>query len=361
MGSLGNFIQKYQVLIGLAVFAVIIVLLGGLMSTAPQDEGVPEGTFTVIAKWKIYGYDLLDEGAALSSGTLAIYDPDNPGVPLESGLTLSSGAWTTGKEYTSGTKLFLKYTDSTYFDYGIPVTIPKWTSEYDSQVTLDLPVRLEVIKMADVAQGSSNTDIDILKNGAVVWDDNSSATNAFNRTADGDYPKMGIMVTNEDTETAYVDPRGYFDYAADVEEQRDRKAYLIIEFALVSGSAINDVNDYLRFQTWPSGMIKKKMGTSMVLFYPLNSMDAGYLYDIDTDSNPIDQKDGNAIIFELTFDFSGAISTALDGDDIDIQVSLDTGFPILWFETHEQLTSVPGDDPLGEMSTAWTNDCSIGW
>jgi len=357
----GNIFQKYQVLIGIVVVSAILILTAIALDTAPSDEGVPEGTFVVTAKWNIFGYDLLNEGAALAAGTLAIYDPDNPGIPLESGLTLSSGKYTTAREYTSGQVLFLKYTDTTYFDYGFKIEIPKWKQSYDTQVTLDLPDRLEVIKMADFLQGASNTDVDGLKNGATVWDDSAAVTNSFNRTTDGDYPKLGVMLTNEDTETAVVDPRGYFDYSADVDDQRDRKSYLIIEFALVASSAINDVNDYLRFQTWPSGMITKKMGTSMVLFYPLTSSDAGYIYDIDTDSNPIGQKDGNAIVFEVTFDFAGAISTALDGDDIDIQVSFSCGFPMVWYESHLQLSSVPGDDPLGQMAVAWTNDWSIGW
>jgi hypothetical protein len=330
----------------------------------PSEDGeAPAGTFIVTQLWKIHCVDLLDEGANAASGTLAIYDPDDPGKPIESGLAISSGYFTTGETYTSLETVFLKYTDATYFDYGVLIEFPKWTQDFDTIVSngLNYPDSLEVIKMADMLQGSSNTDIDGLKDGAPSWDDSAAAEDAFNRTSDGDYPKLGIMVTNEDSETGYIDPRGYYDYSADVSEQRDRKSYLIIEFALVSGSAITDVNDYLVFQTWPSGMVKKKMGTSMAVFYPLNDLDSGTLYDIDTDSNPVGQKDGNAIVFELTFDFSGPIAGVLDGNDIDIEVSVSCGFPMDWFNNHLRLTSVPGDDALGEINTSWTNDWSIGW
>lgn len=362
--GIGKTIKDYQVLIGITAFIIALVAGGYIASTiTPGEDGVPAGEFVVTQLWKFHCVDLLDEGSNAGSGTLAIYDPDDPGTPIESSLSLTSGYFTTGQTYTSGEVIFLKYTDSAYFDYGVLITIPKWTQDFDTIVTsgLNYPDSLEVIKMADMLQGASNTDVDGLKNGASAWDDSSGVVDGFNRTTDGDYPKMGIMVTNEDTETAYVDPRGYYDYSADVAEQRDRKSYLMVEFALVSGSAITDVNDYLVFQTWPSGMTKKKMGTSMVVFYPLNDMDSAILYDIDTDNNPIGQKDGNAIIFELTFDFSGTIAGALDGDDIDIEISVASGFPMDWFENHLRLTSIPGDDSLGEVNVSWTNDWSIGW
>ncbi|MFW9992024.1 MAG: hypothetical protein ACFFD4_08170 [Candidatus Odinarchaeota archaeon] len=364
-----NFVQKYQgiiiaviILIGIVAGAYIFVNSEQFSTTPPDDEGTPVGDLEVTAKWKWQCKDLLNEGGAAASGTLAIYDPAEPGVALESSLSISSGAFTSGNSYTSGRKLFLKYTDTTYFDYGILVDIPYWNTEYDSVQTLDHPDIIWVIKMGDVAQGASNTDFDILKDGAAAWDDSSAVTSKFNRTLDGNNPKLGVMLTNEDTDTSFIDPRGYYDYSQDAESLRDRKSYLIIEFQ-PTGTTTSGVNanDYLRFSTVPANMIKRSAGTSMVLFFPMTDMDAGYMKDLDLDSQVVGGRDGNEIIAEVTFDFSGSIASAIGDDDIDIEVSCSTGFPMDWFESHETLSSVPGDDPFGEMNTAWTNDCSIGW
>lgn len=352
--------EKYQLLIGFIVLSIAAVSIYSL-ATMPQDTtpGVSTGDYSVTAKWNFFFNDLLDEGSAAGSGTLALYDPATPGTALETGLSISSGKFTTVKEYTSGQELFLKYTDSTYFDYGVRVTIPSWNQDYDTQVTLDFPDSISVIKMADNA---GTTDIDGLKNGAQVWDGSATALSSFNVTADGDYPILGLMVTNEDIETAYVDPRGYTDLSVQNVEQQGKASYLVIEFQPTATTTSGlDVNDYLKFQQWPSGMIKKKMGTSMVVFMPLNNLDEPYVYDVDDDSNPIGSADGNGIIFELKFDFSGSIAATIGADDIDIEVSFLSSFSMDWFDAKEKLTDIPGDDPLGEIASAWSNDWSIGW
>ena len=99
----------------------------------------------------------------------------------------------------------------------------------------------------------------------------------------------------------------------------------------------------------------------MVIFMPLNDLDEPYVYDVDDDSNPIGSADGNGIIFELKFDFSGSIAATIGADDIDIEVSFLSSFSMDWFDAKEKLTDIPGDDPLGEIASAWANDWSIGW
>jgi hypothetical protein len=348
---------------------LIVVFLAGALGfliwtqLAIVDEAA-EDEFPVTAKWEIYCKDLLDEGSAAASGTLAIYDPANPGEALETGLSISSGKFTTAEPYTSGETIFIKYTDTTYFDYGMLLEIPFWDSDLvmSTVPTLPHPDYIYVIKMADTLQGASNTDVDGLKNGAASWDDSATALSAFNRTLDGNYPKLGVMVTNEDVETSYVDYRGYIDLSQPEEEgvTWNLGSYFVLEFTPTSTWAY-DVNDYLRFQTWPSGMVKKKAGANMYLFYPLTSDDAGYIYDVvGATTNPDGDKDGNCIIFEITFDFSGAIASNHVADMIDIEVSMTTGASLSWFDKYESL-SFTTDDPLGNMATAYTNDWSIGW
>ena len=367
---------KYQSNIIIAlIFALAIIGAAFIVSNAnqlstqpePEQPGSPVGQKSVTALWKFQCKDILDEGSAAASGSLSIYDPQRPGEAIESYLSISSGIFTTTHTYASGQQLFLKYNASTYFDWGMLVTIPYWNTEYTSVQTLDHPDIIWVYKRADMLQGSSNTDIIGQKNGASSWTDASTSLSAFNRTADGNNPRISILITNEDDDTAYVDPRGYYDYSIGAMEQRDRKSYLIYEFQPTgtTTSGLN-VNDFLKFTTKPSSAIIKHAGTSLFVFFPLTSTDASYIRDVDEGGQTVGEKDGNGVMGELTFDFSGSISTAIGADDIDIEVSFSSGFPMNWFQDssgqgYETLTGVPGDNPLGEMATVWTNDWSIGW
>ena len=351
--------KQMNLLIVVALFSLLGSLRWTNLSVVEEQQ---KADFSVTAKWEIYAKDLLDEGSAAGSGTLAIYDPANPGQAMETGLSISSGKFTTNEPYSSGELIFIKYTDSTYFDYGIVIEIPFWDSELvmSTVPTLPHPDYLYVIKMADDA---GTTDFDGLKNGVSVWDDSGAALSSFNATLDGNTPKLGIMVTNEDVETAYVDPRGYFDYSQSEESgvTWDLNSYLIIEFQPISGVWAFDVNDYLKFQSQPGAVIKKKAGASMFLFYPLTSLDSGIVYDvIGATTNPDGERDGNAIIFEITFDFSGAIASNHVADMIDIEISLTSGASLSWFDKYESLTFTT-DDPIGEMLAEPTNDWSIGW
>lgn len=352
--------KQMNLVIVIALCGLLGFLIWTQLSVVEEQE---KDEFKVTAKWQIYCKDLLDEGSAAASGTLAIYDPANPGQALETGLSISSGSFTTGEPYSSGEQIFLKYTDSTYFDYGMLIDIPMWDTDLTVSTvpTLPHPDYIYVIKMADDA---GTTDFDGLKNGASVWDDSATALSSFNVTADGNYPKLGIMVTNEDVETAYVDPRGYYDYSQSEESgvTWDLGSYIIIEFQPTgtTTSGVN-VNDYLRFQNQPGALVKKAAGTSMMIFMPITSLDSGIVYDvIGATTNPDGDRDGNAIIFEIPFDFSGAIATAIGADDIDIEFSMSSGCSLSWFDKYENLAFTT-DDPIGEMLTAATNDWSIGW
>ena len=191
--------KQMNLLIVVALFSLLGFLIWTNLSVVEEQQ---KADFSVTAKWEIYAKDLLDEGSAAGSGTLAIYDPANPGQAMETGLSISSGKFTTNEPYSSGELIFIKYTDSTYFDYGIVIEIPFWDSELvmSTVPTLPHPDYLYVIKMADDA---GTTDFDGLKNGVSVWDDSGAALSSFNATLDGNTPKLGIMVTNEDVETAW--------------------------------------------------------------------------------------------------------------------------------------------------------------
>lgn len=338
--------------------AIGIVVVTGLVanSMSVQQAIIQQETgVTASAKWNIYIRDILNEGAAVTSGTISIYDMDNPTEIVET-LTVSSGSVNTTKAYTTGERLFLKYTDTTWLNYGMVVVIPKLDRDYDSVPTLDLDDVVYVYKSADL----TGTDVDGLKNGAVVWEEGTDGTNTFNVTTDTD-PKLGIMLTNEDDDTAYVDPRGWTDYSTDVPQLRNRGAWLIINFEPnLGGSAITDANDYLRFKSVPSGMQKIKISTSMVLAYPLTTDFLAGARNVDTAGNPISGLDGQGItIFTIVLDFTGAISGILDGDDIDIEVTLFSSFAMDYLTEYDTFAQA-GDDPLGEENAGWTNDWSIG-
>lgn len=354
---------------------IAIVLVSLTVWTITQDvqdkEEEQTETFDITSKWSIQCKDLLNEGSDAGSGTLAIYDKNNPGVSLESGLSVSSGIFTTGQAYTSGQTVFLKYTDATYFDYGYEITFPSYGQTHDIKPSDTTPIAslspstiLYVIKMADVPD-SGYTDIDILKDGASEWDGSAAKVNGFNIT-DNNYQRFGIMVTNEDIETSYFDPRGYHDYSQATEDgvTWDVGAFVIVEFD-PTGTTTSGVNldpmGLVRFSASPAGMEQVDFGNNLVLFYPITSLEGGWVYDvIGSTTNPNGVRDGNDIIFEVTFDFSGSIQGDIGTDDIDIEVSFASSGCFSWYEKYNKL-SMSTDDPFGEAGAGWTNDLSIGY
>jgi len=340
------------------------LLIGGAVFLFTQQAIVLEEEAGVsgTAKWNFYIKDKLNEGAGVTDGDVYIYDMDRPTELVET-IAVSSGVATSTQAYTTGDLLFVKYigdgTPGTHWlDYGMQITIPKLDREYDSVPTLDVADEdwIYVYKWADL----TGTDVDGLKNGAVVFEDGTAGVNAFNVTTDTD-PKLGVMLTNEDDDTAYVDPRGWIDYSTDVPELRNRGAWLIINFE-PTGTTISgiDANDYLRFKSIPSGMQKIKMATSLVLAFPLNTEFLAGARDVNTAGNPVSGLDGQGVtIFTVILDFTGAISTALGSDDIDIEISLVSSYSLDYLDEFDTLSQA-GDNPIGEILSAWTNDWSMG-
>lgn len=372
--------------------AVVLVISGGLLgiidlsewgiaplSTVPTGPSLPSETLGEdSAKWIITVNDKLDSSVTVT-GTLDIYFPEDPGNRKES-LSVTSGSATTVLPYREGKQLFCLFYSSTntWLRYGEVITMPEipGTGVYSSIQTL--PANTEsAMKVYKRADSSAATDILGFKGSTKIWDNatvnlGGVTSGGFNVTADRSDtvpPAMGIQLTNEDENTAYVDPRGYFDYSiADAGDAvalyANKASYLVITFQRTGSSAnVSDVREYCVYEDESGITMFQQDSSIMYMFVPLNTE---LLAGTNEKVGETQIQSGQRItIFDRTFDWPASKATDIYTDDIDMEVGLLNAFSIAGIEkkldqTGMELIGEFGDNSATYGGAAWTNDWSIG-
>jgi len=287
-------------------------------------------TFTVV--------DMLSGGSV--SGSLYIYDPNDPGVRLDT-ATIVSGTGSTTQKFHSGRTLGVQFNGTTtYFAYSWEITVPSASDPSLTAVSYSTP--LKVLKKADY---SADTEFDITKDTTPVWDGSAAVKNAFDPQNDED-PEMSVMFNNEDGNTGYGYPTLWKDYSTTTEGLQQRGCYAVIEFALnASGTSMSSVGDYLRFLE-TGGAIEKEWGTSIIL---IKRLDSEYLTGFnkdDSEGHTLDGLSGKGYFITIQFDFSGAIGNTDWNDEIVIRFSIMSQWGLDYALTHETLSQT-GDTPYG--------------
>jgi len=331
-----------------------------------EDEQLGEDT----AKWTFYVKDILDSSQTVT-GSIALYSPSEPGVIIET-LTLSSGSIATTSDYPEGKQFFVLYYSATFtwLRHGEVLTMPDIPS-YDSIQTKEGGT-IYVYKRAD---SSAATDIQGLKNGDKIWDNatvslGGTTAGGFNVTADrsdSDPPQMGIRLTNEDDNTAYVDPRGFYDYSvtpSTASLYAQKAAFLMITFERTGAVAnVTDVREYVQFEN-EAGMTIFQQSAKFV--YVLVPLDSELLAGVREVSSGVVLQSGQLVtIFTETFDWPASMSTDLYTDDIDIEIALVSAYSSAALSTKVSQSDMEivgelGDSPATYGGKAWTNDWSIG-
>jgi len=299
-------------------------------------------------------------------GTVVLYEPSEAGagVVLET-ITITSGTWTSVLNYYELTDLYLKYNSpngTSWFDYGFEFTIPDVASP-DASQTITISEPLEIYFKGDVTDNSTNKDIAIQKDNIDVWDTYvtlGAATNAFNASADAQYTGINVRTSNEDVNTAYADPRTYYDWAEVDAYKRQKGSYLVIDFELSGASNVkSNVRDYnLKFSS-AGGAEYFEVGSGMVAFLSLNDLYKCGVYWADVSGMIIGTYTGKYTIWSALFDFSGTMSSVYWDDEIDIQISIVSSYSLDYVKHSDTLTQ-SGADLFGELSGAWSYDCSLG-
>lgn len=310
--------------------------------------------------------DALD-AATTPAGSIKIYDPINPGVLVES-ISLSSGTGTSTDPYLHNRQLFAKYVPAatnTHFEWGTTFYVP---SGAGFSTIPSLPaLTLDVYKMGDVTDNSTDKDLRIADDGTIVWDGYvtlGAATDAFDPQND-DGHAMTISCSNEDSNTAYADPRTWYDYSEIITDRQLKGSFLIVEFDLSGSSNVHtkasdyplawddkDGAEYITFTTGTAALIK-----------PLtNEMICG-MYDLEGGS-VYASRNGLDNILDATWDFTPMSGTNY-ADELDIEVSIVVNYALGYAKaqnslSYETFNSGSAAHAFGELSSAWTYDCSIG-
>lgn len=320
------------------------------------------------AKWIIRVKDKLDSSRTVA-GTVVLYSPSAPGEALET-LTLSSGAVTTTSEYPEGKQFFCLYYFSTsetgatkgsgWLRYGEVVTMPE-IDHYDSIQTLE-GGSFQVYKAAD-----SNDDIQGLRNSDKVWDNSTAALTSLNVSeykSDSVPISMGVRVTNEDDNTAYVDPRGYYDYSVAPSAAAlyaDKASYLIVSFVSTNSSAFT-LGDYVRFDTLDGGTLFQRDSTNFYMIVPLNTeMKAG----VREVASGLPIQTGQLItLWNAELDWPTSMIdvafTDIYTDDFDVEIALVSNFAFAGRTQDMTQSDMEIHGELDTSGTAWTNDWSGG-
>ena len=338
-----------ELLIPISIIGVLIAVvlinsdflmnLPGAQVTTPDEPGT--NYFEVDATIKFSIADILD-GSAVSDGTLVVYDPNDPGVALDT-LTISSGVATSAILFHTGRVLGLKHVGSGHLSFSWEITVPAATSPELAAVTY--PTVLKVLDPATVAAG---TDFIVEKDGTAIYDGDISPSgeDGINPESDVD-PEIAIKFKNSgEGNTGYGYPMTWVDYATTTPGLETRGSYFVIEFALnATGTTMSNVNDYLRFEDL-GGFSKTAWGTSVIIY---KAMDSEYLcgWNDDDDSGSTQNGlTGNGFIGAFQLDFDGAISATNWGDEIVVRLNFQANYGIQYMLDNEVIAQA-GDQPYG--------------
>ncbi len=361
-------------------WAVIIAIIGiiGFLTFTALEQGWIKVTppISVLeeeelgdkqAYWKIYVQDYLDSSQTVF-GTVSIYDPASPGILIET-VALDGGVALLTKEHFEGKQLFCLYINSTsvWLRYGAVMTMPHSVPADQSTIPALYGGTMTVYKRGDF---DVDADVEGLKNGDVIWDDSTvslggSTTGSFNVTgdrSDTDPPDIAIRVTNEDDNTAYVDPRGYYDYSVKdsiASLYADKASFMVVTFEKTGSAAnVSDVADYVVWDGSAGGSEYKRSSTFLYLYVPLNTETLAGVREV---VSGVTKQSGKLVtIWQATFDWPADMDTGIYTDDIDIEIAFVNNYAFAGIGEKIEQDNMEILGELGSSGSAWTNDWSIG-
>ena len=178
---------------------------------------------------------------------------------------------------------------------------------------------------------------------------------------------MGVRLTNEDNNRAYVDPRGYYDYSVSPSTAAlyaQKNSFLVLTFERTGATVnISDVREYVQFEDESGMTVHQQSAKFLYMFVPLNSELLAGVREVS--SGVVLQSGQLVTIFNEVLDWPASMSTDIYSDDIDIEVALVNAYAIGGIETKISQTGMELTGELGDSSAtyggaAWTNDWSIG-
>lgn len=354
--------------LGIGAILVLGILFGYIPNPLPQtplstvptieDETLGEDS----AKWTFFVDDILG-GSTAVTGSIQLFSPSDPGNSLETVTVTAGVSAATTNDYPEGKQFFVLYyhSSSTWLRYGEVLTMPEIPT-YDSIQTKSGGM-IEVYKAADL---DADADMQGLKDGDKVWDESTAALTSFEvdgDKSDTDPPQIAVRINNEDDNTAYVDPRGFYDYsvgAATADLYAQKSAAMIITFQRTNNTF--DMDDYIKFESLGGAELKEESSTFFYLVIPITSQTDAGVRHIENDFTLLS---GQLVtVWNGVFDWPASISdVALDDiytDDVDIEVCFVSAYALGAFDSKIEQDDMEILGELGASGVAWTNDWSIG-